>query len=136
MGARNRTKAGRRTSGGFISIPHVVMESDDYRNLPPNAIRLLNAMIHQYRGKNNGDLTAAFTIMKKWGFKSKQTLHNALTALQEANLIVQTRQGVFQNPGGRCSLFALTWHAIDECPEKYLDVRPTNTPYRKFSREK
>jgi len=111
------------------------MESDDYRNLPPNAIRLLNALIYQYRGKNNGDLTAAFSVMKRWGFKSKETLANAVQALLDADLIRKTREGMFMNPGGKCNLYALTWHNIDECQGK-LDLKPTNKPIRKFSLEK
>jgi len=123
------------TPRGHIQIPHVVMDSDDYRNLPPNAVRLLNAMVYQYRGKNNGDLTAAFTYMRDFGFKSKETLHKAIRELLDARLIVRTRRGMFMNPGGRCSLYALTWQRIDECPGKKLDVNATRTPPRKFSLE-
>lgn len=112
------------------------MDTDDYRNLPPNAVKLLNALVYQYRGSNNGDLTAAFTVMEKWGFKSKQTLQSAKVALLKARLIVQTRVGVFQNPGGRTGLYALSWHPVDECPGKRLEFGPTRTPPRKFSLEK
>ncbi len=61
MTYRRKTKTG--SEHGHIRIPHIVMDNNDYRNLPPNAIKLLNALVYQYRGKNNGDLTAAFTYM-------------------------------------------------------------------------
>ena len=120
----------------FILIPHAVMNTQDYRNLRGNSIKLLNAMVYQYRGRNNGDLTAAFGFMRHWGFKSKQTLANAIKSLLDANIIIRTRKGVFLNPGGRCALYALTWQPINECQGKQLDVAPTVTPPRKFSMEK
>ena len=134
MTFRRNPKTGSKR--GHIQIPHIVMDTDDYRNLPPNAIKLLNALVYQYRGKNNGDLTAAFTYMQHFGFKSKETLHRAIRQLLDADLIMRTRQGFFMNPGGRCALYALRWRLIDECPGKNLDVLPTTTPPRKFSMEK
>ena len=118
-----------RTGGtrGHIQIPHIVMDSDSYRSLPANAVKLLNALVYQYRGKNNGDLTAAFNYMKDFGFKSKETLNSAIKQLLDAEMIVRTRRGWFMNPGGRCALYALTWHNIDECPGKSLEIGPTRT---------
>ena len=133
MTYRRKTKTGSKR--GHIRIPHIVMDNDDYRNLPPNAIKLLNALVYQYRGKNNGDLTAAFTYMQHFGFKSKETLHRAIRQLLEAKMIIKTRQGFFMNPGGRCALYALTWLPINECQGKKLEVNSTATPPRKFSME-
>ena len=127
------TKTGSKR--GHIQIPHRVMDTDDYRNLPPNAIKLLNALVYQYRGKNNGDLTAAFSYMQNFGFKSKETLHRAIRQLLATKIIIKTRQGFFMNPGGRCALYALTWLPIDECQGKKLEMNPTTTPPRKFSME-
>ena len=119
----------------FMGIPHVVMDTDDYRSLSGNAVKLLNAMVYQYNGRNNGDINAAMGCLKDFGFKHGQTLSRATESLIEVNLIIRTRLGQFLNPGGRCALYALTWHAIDECQGKQLDVGPTNTPPRKFSME-
>jgi predicted transcriptional regulator len=121
---------------GFNGIPRVVMLTNDYRGLHGNAVKLLMALIHQYRGNNNGDLTAAFSVMQNWGFKSKETVANALQALQDAGLIMRTRTGRFMNPGGVCALYAITWQPIDECPGKNLEVKSTRNPPRKFSMEK
>jgi len=111
------------------------MLTNDYKNLHGNAVKLLMALIHQYRGHNNGDLTAAYSVMNKWGFRSKQTLANALKTLLDSGMIIQTRTGLFLNPGGRCALYALAWQTIDECPGKGLEVKPTRVPPRKFSTE-
>jgi hypothetical protein len=131
-----RPKNKKSIAGPFIAIPHAVIETEDYKRLHGNAIKLLNALVYQYRGRNNGDLTAAYSYMQEFGFCSKETLSKAIKALLDANLICKTREGIFLNPGGRCALYALTWRPIDECPGKHLDYGPTTTPPRKFSMEK
>ena len=99
------------------------MQTDDYKNLGGSAVKLLLALAYQYRGNNNGDLTAAFTVMRdQFGFRSPVTLARAIKALLGANLIKQTRIHQFMNPGRKCALYALTWQPIDECDGK-LDCR-------------
>lgn len=121
---------------GFAGIPRHVMDHPDYINLSGSAIKLLLNLCYQYKGNNNGNLTAAWTIQKKCGFKSKATLSKALNELVKAGMIVCTREGKFINPGGVCSLYALTWQAIDECKGKNIELKPTTKPYRQFSLEK
>ncbi len=115
--ARNRLKTKGRTdaSRSFAGIPRIVMEHHDYKSLSGSAVKLLNLMAYQYRGKNNGDLTAAWGFAKKHGFNSQATLNRATHELLNADLILRTRDGVFLNPGGRCALYAVTWQPIDEC---------------------
>jgi hypothetical protein len=132
MAKQQRNGKGGIPTRSFAGIPRIVMDTDDYKNLNGNAIRLLLEFAYQYRGKNNGDLSATFCHMRKRGFKSKETLTNALRSLQDAGLIIKTREGVFMNPGGRCTLYALTWQPVDECNGKH-DMNPTTTPVRKFS---
>jgi len=126
-----------KPAGRYIAIPHMVMRSADYRNLKGNAVKLLNALVFQYNGSNNGDLTAAWSVMhEQHGFNSKGTLQRALQELVNSNLISKSRESFFQNPNNQCALYALTWKAIDECPGKRLDSRSTIQPPRKFSMEK
>lgn len=135
MASQQKNGKGRLPTKSFAGIPRIVMDTDDYKKLKGNAIRLLLEFAYQYRGNNNGDLSAPFSHMRKRGFNSKETLGNALKSLQDANLIIRTREGMFLNPGGRCALYALTWQPIDECNGKH-DVKATNTAPRKFSMEK
>jgi hypothetical protein len=112
----------------------MVMQSDDYRNLSGNAVKLLMALCYQYRGHSNGNLHAAWSVMKEqFGFRSPDTLHRAKEELINAGMIVQTRTPKFLNPGGQCSLFALTWHNIDDCPGRRLEIQPTTRPFRDFN---
>ena len=133
---KRRQVKGRNENGRFISIPHCVMNSVDYIKLTTKSKALLFDLAFQYNGKNNGNLTAAFAVMKKRGWVREATIFTAVRELMAANLIIRTREGKFQNPHSRCALYALTWKNIDECPGSDLDVESTITPSRKFSIDK
>ncbi len=133
---RTRAKVKVRLDvGRHFIIPHSIMDHSDWQQLSPNAVCLLLELAKQYNGRNNGDLTAAWTIMKKRGFNSQTTLNNALHCLIKWRYIVRTREGCFCNPGKRCALYALTWLPIHECKGKELEISPTTAPYRSFSLE-
>lgn len=127
--ARQRIKAkGRRASGPFAAVPLAVLDHPNYIALTAKAVKLLNDMLAQMRFKgdgtgNNGDISLAWSIMTKRGWKSKQTLANARAELEARGFIKQTRQGGRH----RCSLYAITWWAIDYCGGK-LDVAETRVP--------
>lgn len=116
-----RTK-GRRESGSFVALPHAVIAGNEWAELSASAVKLLLDLYGQYRGKNNGDLTLAWSVMRSRGWKSKQTLYRAKDELLEGGWIICTRQGGRHIP----SLYAVTWQAIDECGGK-LDVAETRT---------
>lgn len=105
--AEHRRRAtGRRESGSFIAVPHAILESDAYRTLGAHAVKLLFDLASQFRGSNNGDLSAAWRIMQPRNWRSRETLSRALHELQAHGLIEKTRQ------------------AIDACDGK-LDAAPT-----------
>ncbi|BEH13262.1 helix-turn-helix domain-containing protein [Marinobacter shengliensis] len=120
---RRARLTGRKGNAPFLSIPHSVLSSDSYNGLDGWSVKLLVDIAGQFKGHNNGDLSAAWSLMQARGWRSKGTLHKALKALLEAGLIEQTRQG----GKNRCSLYAVTWRPIDECKGK-LDVKPTQAP--------
>ena len=126
--AKTRPNATGRSQGGhFLKLSRTVYGSDNYRKLSARAVKLLIDIAVQYRGSNNGDLQASYSLMKKVGWNSSATLNRALRELLYFGFIEMTRQGGL----GRCSLFAVTWESIDECDGK-LDVRPTRTPSLEF----
>lgn len=114
----------KRDSGSFIAFPLSVMNGKAYLSLNSYARMLLVDLAVQYRGNNNGDLSMAFKQMKLRGWKSEATLNKAKRALLEVGLIEETRKGARPN---KCSLFGLTWHALDECNGK-LDISPQAFP--------
>lgn len=90
--------------------------------LSAHAVKLLVDLLAQYRGDNNGDLCATWTMMQARGWKSRDTLARALAELVAAGFVTQTRQGGRHAP----SLYAVTFYALDENPK--LDVRGNGFP--------
>ncbi len=124
MAKDRRAKAtGRKGNSPFLNIPHSVLSSDAYRALDGWDVKLLVDIARQFTGFNNGDLSAVWSQLQQQGWNSKGTLHKSLKKLQDVGLILQTRQG----GRNRCSLYAISWRAIDECKGK-LDIRATQAP--------
>ncbi|KXS53950.1 MAG: hypothetical protein AWU57_1662 [Marinobacter sp. T13-3] len=120
---RRAKLTGKKGQAGFLSIPHPVLESDAYKKLDAWTVKLLVDIAGQFRGANNGDLCATWSVMKEKGWRSPATLSKALKQLLENGLIQLTRQG----GRNQCSLYAITWRNIDDCKGK-IDVRPTKAP--------
>ena len=110
----------KRNTGWFLKMPVEVLDSPRYCGLSFKARALLLDLGAQYRGNNNGDMAAPWSLMKTRGWRSKETLRNALLELLGAGMIELTRQGGLHCP----SLYALTWLEINECGGK-LDVEAT-----------
>lgn len=108
-----------------------------YHMLSAKATRLLIDICSQLRfqgdggTKNNGDLCAAFSVMKERGWTSHESLEFALKELLYYGFIKITRRGERK----KCHLYAVTWWAIDDCDRK-LDVAETNVPSNEWKAEK
>ncbi|MEH6420971.1 hypothetical protein [Pseudomonas sp. CGJS7] len=120
---RGRQK-GRKSEGSFLAIPHVVLRSAEFGRLNGWCVKLLVEMASAHRGNNNGDLSAAYSVLKGRGWNSSGTLAQSLRDLVDRGWLVVTRHG------GRhkCALYAITWWAIAECPGKGLEVGPETAP--------
>lgn len=122
MSSKRARIIGRKESGGFIAFPHRVLTCANFRSLSPKAVKLLVNLASQYRGKNNGDLAMPWELMRSFGWRSKDTLYKARDELIRYGFILLSRQG----GKNRCSLYAITWWAVDECQRK-LDIPATKT---------
>ena len=114
MADKRAKHTGRKGNGKFLGIPHHVLESPAYNALDGWSVKLLVDIGKQYTGYNNGDLSAPFSTLKKQGWRSPSTLNKSLKRLQEVGLIQLTRQG----GKNHCSLYAITWHPINDCKGK------------------
>ncbi|GJM17486.1 MAG: hypothetical protein DHS20C13_28130 [Thermodesulfobacteriota bacterium] len=121
----------RRESGGFAALPHCLLESKVYIDLSAHAVKLLNDLLAQFKGFNNGDLCLAWSIMEKRGWKSRDTLNKARKELLDVELILVSRHGDRKRP----HLYALTFFAIDECNGK-LDINATQRPLSLWRKHK
>ena len=122
---RFKGQAEKREPGSYVALPHAVLRSEEFKGLSALACKLLLSLLTQYVGDNNGDLCAAWTVMKGvYGWRSKDSLAKALNELQETGFIIKTRQGGRH----RASLYAVTWFEIDFCKGK-LDLQ---APTKRF----
>ena len=115
---------GRRAQGRFIALPLHCLEHENFIRLSAKGTKLFVDLCSQYNGFNNGDLSVAFSIMQKRGWKSKETLFLAKEELLHYGWITCTRAGMMPRV---TNLYALTFYAIDECKGK-LDVASTIAP--------
>lgn len=118
---------GNKIEGRFVALPESVFNSPAYLALTPWAVRLLIDLMAQYNGKNNGDLSTAWKLMQPRKWNSETTLQKAKRELLAAGFIFETRQGRRPN---RCSLYALTWRALDPSPKH--DFGPNEFTPRAF----
>lgn len=95
--------------GAYGALPHAVLDSTAYTGASPVAKALLNELIRQHNGGNNGRLHLAHTWLAPRGWPSKSAVEKARAELIERGLIILTRQGgLFIGP----SYHALTWLQI------------------------
>ena len=113
----------RREPGGFAALPHSLLESQVFIGLSAHSVKLLNDLLAQFKGFNNGDLCLAWSVMEKRGWKSRDTLNKARKELLDVELMIVSRYGDRKRP----HLYALTFFAIDECCGK-LDIKATDRP--------
>src|SRR5258705_12186951 len=101
-----------REPGYFVAVPIVVLQSLQMAGLSPHACKLLLDRMSQYRPGRNGALCAAWTVMRKRGWRSPSTLAKALRELR-GTFLTMTRQGDFHH---HASLYGFSWLAIDPPP--------------------
>lgn len=114
-----------KMQGPRIWVPLDVLQGAAYAKLKFSAKALLIDLSSQLRAKNgniinNGDLTTAVKILSKAGWKNDKTILSAAKQLEEANLIVKTRQGHLPNV---CNLYAVTWLPLNESSKLDIDHR-------------
>lgn len=107
--SRNKFKGSKYTEP-FVGIVRSVFDSPAFTALSPFACKLLLELAGQYRGDNNGNLTVAWSIVHKRGWRSKTTLWRVKKELIEAGFVYVTRKGHMPST---CELLALTWFPLD-----------------------
>lgn len=111
----NGRKAG---SGSYIKYLHVICDHPEFIALKSGEKELLLYVMRQYNGHNNGDMTLAPSVLKKWGL-AKRTIDRNKRALFEYGWIVKT--GSVYRGGKPTYLYGLTWLPMDECKGKLDD---------------
>ena len=117
------SRRNRCAQGGFLKVPKTILRNPNYLKLSAWATKLLFDIGEQYVGNNNGDLCATWVFMRDRGWKSKDTLSNAIQELRYYELIVQTQYGGLNKP----SLYALPWFRVDKA-NKDTELRVGDRP--------
>ena len=112
-GAKSRYKGSKYTEP-FTGIVRSVFECPAFAALSPHACKLLLELAGQYRGDNNGNLTVAWAVVSKRGWRSKTTLWRCKAELIKAGFVYVTRKGHMPST---CDLLALTWFPLDVSPK-------------------
>lgn len=115
---------GKRTVRPYKQIPNEVIRAPQFWKLSGNAVKVLLYLLSQYTGSNNGALVLLQNqqIAEEIGIGSDKTLKYAIAELKDSEFITVSRQG----GRGQCSLYAMTFFAIDDCGG-ILDIPATHT---------
>lgn len=128
-GGKARFK-GSKYDEPFVGILRSMFDSPAFAALSPHACKLLLELAGQYRGNNNGNLTVAWSVVSKRGWRSRTTLWRCKAELIEAGFVYVTRKGHMPST---CELLALTWFKLDVSPKFDPEALACFTPkaYRK-----
>ena len=118
---RNPTRGAghKREPGRHLALPNDFLNSILYARISTHSLKLLLDLGAQYNLENNGRLVACFSVLKKRGWKSEETLFKARRELEREKIIVETRKGGRPN---RASWYALTFFDLD--PHRDQDITP------------
>lgn len=114
MAGSYQKSKGRGGDGGFFSLPKRVIDHPNFFDLSPKSIKLMVDLCSQFKGHNNGDLCATWSIMKQRGWRSKTTLSKSIKELNHYGFIVQTQYGGLN----RVSLYGFTWIKLDKAAKE------------------
>lgn len=115
----------RHVYGGMaFVIPVALLKHPNFYRMRGPAVKLVLDLGRQFAGNNNGWLCPAWELMRKVGWKSRDTLGMAILEAEHFRIIQKTRQGGKNNP----NLYALTFWPIDKKDGDSLDVGPSLSP--------
>lgn len=124
---------GRKTEHSWLALPHYMLESPEFCEIPVSAVKLLVQVAGDYRGENNGNLEIVWEKKYKGrGWNSETTLTRARDELINRGWLVCTRHPYKR----RCALYAITWQPIDECEGKNLEIAPQRVASNAWRKQK
>lgn len=107
---------GKGATASFLSIPHWITDSVEFAALSGNELKMFMELARQYRGNNNGALSAMRGQLSARGWRNHDLISNKLKALEAKGWAIKTRQG---GKHAGCTLYALTIWPIDDCGGKH-----------------
>jgi len=130
--SRGYKKDYRDPRGAHVRIYKEIIDSPAWRSLTPTEVALYVAMRSTLGAKNNGDISAALSDMKKHNIRSSSTLAKGLRSLETLGLIAKTRQGGITAGSKLCSLYRFTDDSMHDNPELGLKYRLPSNEWKEF----
>lgn len=94
----------------FVKLDRTMTNSTAFKLLSGNENKVFTALLSQYTGNNNGNLSIPYNKAEDYGI-TRQTLADMLKLLEAKGFIECTRRGRI----GAISLYAVTCFSIDDC---------------------
>lgn len=95
-------------SGGFATLPHKLLDSREWAELPPAAHDVVLLAFRRFDGTNNGNIALTWSDFEgREGFRKKDTFYNARNAAVAARILERTRQHHNTQTGRAPDLFAI-----------------------------
>ena len=95
-------------SAGFATLPHKLLDSREWRELPPAAHDVILLAFRRYDGANNGNIALTWSDFDgREGFRKKNTFYNARNAAVAARVLHRTTQHHNTQTGRTPDLFAI-----------------------------
>ena len=135
--ARATGRLGVKEGERYALVPEEVMSSTAYTAQPDFAKVVLFAVACRSGGHNNGNLSMPFSEARKLGIAHQWKLYAGLQLLRKAGLIELTRQGRLEGGVKVCSLYAITWRAINREPDGVsydAGILPSVVPSHEWAR--
>ena len=108
--------------GRFSGIPNYVIDSDAYKSLGGNSIKLLTLLGRQFNSHNNGNLLITQSKIGDW--ITKNTMYSAKDELYKKGFIVINAYGGRSYGGKKLpSLYGLTYYSMQELPDVNNEIR-------------
>ncbi len=121
-------------SARFAKIDHDVLDAPAWAALGPSARALYVDLLRKFNGRNNGDISATLSDLRKTGWSSQHTVHAALQELLALGFIVCTRKGGVARGSSVCSLYGFTHLQINDLPKIGFSRQVPTFGYRLFDR--
>lgn len=104
-------------SSGFTIMPHKLLDSAEWRALPPAAHTIVLRAFRRYNGSNNGNIALPWSEFEGTpGFGKKGTFYHYRSMVIGSGILRQTEQGRNARQGRRPDLFAIDQRWLKKSP--------------------
>jgi hypothetical protein len=95
-------------SAGFAKLPHRLMDSPEWRALPPASHDMIVLAFRRYNGSNNGNIALTPEDFKgRKGFGNRQTFYRHRRLVQDTGILQLASEGRQTQNGKKPDLFAI-----------------------------